>query len=153
MTNTELKEVIGSWSSNLVFDEESSEFLVVEVPASELHDISDKLKTDSKTAFDYLFMVTGVDYGAELGVVYHIESTTHNHMIVMKVKTEDRENPNFDSISDIWPAAYYNESEVYDFFGIKFNGHPNLRRIFMDENWKGWPLRKDYKDEFNMLTK
>jgi NADH:ubiquinone oxidoreductase subunit C len=153
MTNTELKEVIGSWSSNLVFDEESSEFLVVEVPASELREISEKLKTDSKTAFDYLFMVTGVDYGAELGVVYHIESTTQNHMIVMKVKTEDRENPNFDTISDIWPAAYYNESEVYDFFGIKFNGHKNLRRIFLDENWKGWPLRKDYKDEFNMLTK
>ncbi len=74
-------------------------------------------------------------------------------MIIMKVSTSDRENPNFDSVVKIWPAAFYNESEAYDFFGIKFNGHPELKRIFMDENWKGFPQRKDYKDEFNMLTK
>jgi NADH:ubiquinone oxidoreductase subunit C len=95
----------------------------------------------------------GIDYGEELGVIYHLESSTKNHMIEMKVKTADRENPNFDTVSDIWPAAYLNEDEVYDFFGIKFNGHKNLRRIFMDENWKGWPLRKDYKDDLNMLTR
>jgi len=153
MTNTELKEVIGSWSDNLNFVEEGSEFLIVEVPAEELTTIAEKLKTDDKTLFDYMFALTGVDYGKELGVVYHIESTTHGHMIEVKVKTADRENPNFDTVSEIWPAALYNESEVYDFFGIKFNGHKNLKRIFLDENWKGWPMRKDYKDEFNMLTR
>lgn len=153
MTNIELKELIGSWSANLNFVEEGSEFLIVEIPAAELREIAEKLKTNNQTAFDYLFSLTGVDYGEELGIVYHVESTTHNHMIVMKVKTADRENPNFDTISDIWPAAYFNESEAYDFFGIKFNGHTNLRRIFMDENWKGWPMRKDYQDEFNMLTR
>jgi len=153
MTNTELKEVIGSWSDNLNFVEEGSEFLIVEVPAEELSTIAEKLKTDSKTHFDYLFALTGVDYGKELGVVYHIESTTHGHMIEMKVKTSDRENPNFDTVTNVWPAANYNESEAYDLFGIKFNGNKELKRIFLDENWKGWPLRKDYKDEFNMLTK
>jgi len=153
MTNTELKEVIGSWSDKLNFVEEGSEFLIVEVPAEELAATAEKLKTDDKTLFDYMFALTGVDYGEELGVVYHIESTTHGHMIEMKVKTSDRENPNFDTVSKIWPAALYNESEAYDFFGIKFNGHENLTRIFLDENWKGWPLRKDYKDEFNMLTR
>jgi len=153
MTKEELKNLIGSWSANLTFNDEDTQFLEVEVPAEELREISLKLKDDSNTAFDYLFALTGVDYGKDLGVVYHIESTTHNHMIVLKVKTSDRENPNFDSINDIWPAAYFNESEAYDFFGIKFNNHPHLTRIFMDEDWKGWPMRKDYKDEFNMLTR
>jgi NADH:ubiquinone oxidoreductase subunit C len=153
MGNTELKNIIGSWSENLTFVEDGSEFLIVEVPANELRDIAEKLKTNKDTAFDYLFSLTGVDYGTELGIVYHIESTTHNHMIVMKVKTEDRETPNFDTVTDIWAAAYFNESEAYDLFGIKFNGHKNLRRIFLDDDWKGWPLRKDYVDEFNMLTR
>ena len=153
MTNTELKDLIGSWSSNLNFIEEGSKFLIVEVPSEELREIADKLKTDANTAFDYMFSLTGVDYGEDLGIIYHIESTTKHHMIELKVKTSDRENPNFDTVTDIWPAAYFNESEAYDLFGIKFNGHKNLRRIFLDENWKGWPLRKDYKDEFNMLTR
>jgi len=153
MTKTELKEHIGNWSENLTFIEEGSQFLIVEIPAAELREIAEKLKNDADTAFDYLFAMTGMDFGEELGVIYHVESTTKGHMIELKVKTADRENPNIDSISDIWPAAYFNESEVYDFFGIKFNGHKNLRRIFMDENWKGWPLRKDYKDELNMLTR
>ena len=153
MTKEELKNLIGSWSANLTFNDEDTQFLEVEVPAEELREISLKLKDDSSAAFDYLFALTGIDYGKDLGVVYHIESTTHNHMIVLKVKTSDRENPNFDTINDIWPAAYYNECEAYDFFGIKFNNHPNLTRIFMDEDWKGWPMRKDYTDEFNMLTR
>lgn len=153
MTKTELKGIIGSWSSNLKLDDESNEFLMVEVPAEELLTIAEKLKSDTNTKIDLLFALTGMDYGTDLGVVYHLESTTHRHMIIMKVRTDDRENPNFDSVVKIWPAAFYNESEAYDFFGIKFNGHPELKRIFMDENWKGWPQRKDYKDEFNMLTK
>ena len=153
MTNTELKDLIGSWSSNLNFVEEGSEFLIVEIPAAELREIAEKLKTDANTAFDYMFSLTGVDYGEDLGIVYHIESTTKNHMIELKVRTSDRENPNFDTVTDIWPAAYFNETEAYDLLGIKFNGHKNLRRIFLDENWKGWPLRKDYEDEFNMLTR
>lgn len=153
MTKTELKEHIEKWSENLTFVEEGSQFLIVEIPSNELREIATKLKDDPDMAFDYLFSLTGVDYGEELGIVYHVESTTKGHMIELKIKTADRENPAFDTVSDIWPAAYFNESEAYDFFGIKFNGHKNLRRIFLDENWKGWPLRKDYKDEFNMLTK
>lgn len=153
MTKTELKSIIGAWSSNIKLDDESNEFLIVEVPADELRAISEQLKSDKSTAINLLYALTGMDYGTDLGVVYHLESTSLKHMIIMKVRTSDRENPNFDSIQDIWPAAFYNESEAYDFFGIKFNGHPELKRIFMDEDWKGWPQRKDYKDEFNMLTR
>ncbi len=153
MTKSELKEKISSWSEELNFVEEGSEFLVVEVPAHLLRETALKLRDDKDTAFDYMFSMTGVDYGEKLGVVYHLESTTHHHMIEMKVYTDDRENPAFDTLSDVWPATYLNECEVYDFFGIKFNNHKNLRRIFLEEEWKGWPLRKDYVDEVNMLIR
>jgi len=153
MTKSELKELIAPLSPNLNLVEEGSEFLIVEVQPSELHQVAKQLRDHSKLAFDYLFSLTGVDYGTELGVVYHLESTKTGAMISLKVKTADRENPNFDSVFDLWPAAEYNESEAYDFYGIRFNNHPNLRRLFMDEDWKGWPMRKDYSDDFNMLVR
>ena len=94
-----------------------------------------------------------LDWGEDLGVIYHLESTTFRHSIVVKVKTSDRENPTMDSVSDIWYTAELHEMEVYDFFGIKFNNHPNLKRLFLPLEWQGWPLRKDYVDEENMIIK
>jgi len=139
--------------SLLEFTEEGSEFLNVIVQPEQLHDLMAKLKSDEQTQFDYLFCLTGMDWGEELGVVYHLESTVSRHIIVVKVKTSDRENPNFDSVWDIWRTAEFHEREVFDFFGIKFNNHPNLKRLFLTENWEGFPLRKDYVDEINMVTK
>jgi len=139
--------------SLLEFSEEGSEFLNVTVQPEHLHDLMSRLKNDKQTKFDYLFCLTGVDWEPELGVVYHLESTTHRHNIVVKVKTADRENPNFDSVWDIWRTAEFHEREVFDFFGIKFNNHPNLKRLFLTPNWEGFPLRKDYVDEVNMVTK
>ena len=98
-----------------------------------------------------LFCITGIDWGEELGVIYHLESTEFKHAMVVKVKTEDRENPTLDSVCDIWRTAEFHEMEVYDFFGIKFNNHPNLKRFFLTPDWVGWPLRKDYVDEANMI--
>ena len=112
-----------------------------------------QLKSNSETNFDYLFCVTGMDWGKELGVIYHLESTTHRHIIVVKVKTEDRENPTLDTVCDIWKTADLHEREVFDFFGIKFNNHPNLKRLFLTDEWEGFPLRKDYVDEINMIIK
>lgn len=68
----------------------------------------------------------------------------------MKAKLENRENPEIESLSGIWKTADFHEREVFDLFGINFLHHPDLRRIFMDDNWKGFPLRKDYMDE-NMI--
>lgn len=180
MTNAALKELIGSWfpnpevpvddkpekgisevqepqepqpSSLLEFTEEGSEFLNIIVPATHLHALMLKLKTHPDTHFNYLFCLTGMDWEPALGVVYHLESTEHRHMVVVKVKTEDRDNPNFDSVSDIWRTAEFHEREVYDFFGIKFNNHPNLKRLFLTDEWDGFPLRKDYVDEINMVIK
>jgi len=168
MTNEALQNLIGLWfpdpvtidpitidpiTIGLEFTEEGSQFLNIIVQPAQLHQLMSQLKSNSETAFDFLFCLSGVDWGKELGVVYHLESTIHRHIVVVKVKTEDRENPNFDTVSDIWLTAEFNEREVFDFFGIRFNNHPNMKRLFLTEEWDGFPLRKDYVDEINIVTK
>ena len=153
MTNEALQNLIGTWIPELEFTEEKSQFLNITVQPAQLHQLMSQLKSNTETSFDYLFCLSGVDWGTALGVVYHLESTTHRHMLVVKVKTEDRENPTFDTVSNIWYTADFHEREVFDFFGIKFNNHPNLKRLFLTEEWDGFPLRKDYVDEINMIIK
>ncbi|WP_218043772.1 NADH-quinone oxidoreductase subunit C [Flavobacterium franklandianum] len=153
MTNEALQNLISSWIPELEFTEEKSQFLNITVQPEQLHSLMTQLKSNSETNFDYLFCLTGMDWVAALGVVYHLESTTHRHQIVVKVKTEDRENPTFDTVCNIWYTSEFHEREVFDFFGIKFNNHPNLKRLFLTEDWDGFPLRKDYVDEINMIIK
>jgi NADH-quinone oxidoreductase subunit C len=131
--------------------EENKQFLTLVIPAGKFHELAVSLKENEDTAFDYLFCLTGVDTVKHLMVVYHLRSTRYGHSIELKVRTEDRENPTFDTISDIWKAADLYEREVWDLFGIRFNNHPDLRRIFLEENWKGYPFRKDYVDEVNIV--
>jgi len=139
--------------SLLEFTEEGSEFLNITVRPEQLYALMSQLRNDDRTHFDYLFCLTGVDWGEQLGVVYHLESTVHRHSVVVKVNTSDRETPTLDSVHDIWATAEFHEREVYDFFGIKFNNHPNLKRLFLTPEWDGFPLRKDYVDEINMVIK
>tara|TARA_R110001583_G_scaffold27778_1_gene99023 strand:+ start:50864 stop:51325 length:462 start_codon:yes stop_codon:yes gene_type:complete len=153
MTNQALQELISSWIPELEFTEEGSQFLNITVQPEQLHQLMTQLKSNSETNFDYLFCLSGMDWGKELGVVYHLESTTHHHTIVIKVNLSDRENPTLDTVSNIWLTADFHEREVFDFFGIKFNNHPNLKRLFLTEDWDGFPLRKDYVDEINMVIK
>ncbi len=158
MTNEALQILINTWipdpvTSELEFTGEESQFLNISVQPADLHQLMFQLKNNTDTNFDYLFCLTGVDWGKELGVVYHLESTTHRHIIVVTVKTQDRENPVFDSVYKLWKTAEFHEREVFDFFGIKFNNHPNLKRLFLTEDWDGFPLRKDYVDDINMIVK
>jgi len=153
MTNEALKNLISSWIPTVEFPEEEAQFLNITVQPPELHKLMLQLKNNNETKFDYLFCLSGVDWGEELGVVYHLESTEFRHQIVVKVKTADRENPTFDTVFDIWKTAEFHEREVFDFFGIKFTNHPNLKRLFLTEEWVGFPLRKDYVDEINMIVK
>jgi len=139
--------------SLLEFTEEASQFLNITVQPEQLYALMTQLKNNTDTHFDYLFCLSGIDWGEALGVVYHLESTTHRHIVVVKVKTEDRETPALDSVCDIWKTAEFHEREVYDFFGIKFNNHPDLRRLFLTDEWDGFPLRKDYVDDINMVIK
>jgi NADH/F420H2 dehydrogenase subunit C len=151
MTNEALQGLIGSWLPDLEFTELESQFLNVQVPAEKLHALMAQLKSHPETQFDYLFCLSGVDWGEKLGIVYHLESIAKRHMLVVKVSTEDREAPVFDSVYDIWATAEFHEREVFDFFGIKFTNHPNLKRLFLTEDWIGYPLRKDYEDNTNMI--
>ncbi len=153
MTNENLQNIIAKLNSNLEFTEEASEFLNVTVAKEDLHQLCVDLKANEELSFDYLFCMTGMDYGKDLGVIYHLESIKHRHQIVVKVKIEDRENPVLDSVVDVWKTAEFNEMEIFDFFGVKFNNHPNLKRLFLTPEWNGFPLRKDYVDEDNMIIK
>jgi NADH:ubiquinone oxidoreductase subunit C len=129
-----------------------SEYIEAFIPRENLHDFMVMIKNDSDLAFDYLFCLTGVDFSDHLQVIYHLESTVHNHIMVVKVKTENRETPEVDTVSDIWPTAESHENEVYDLLGIKFNNHPELRRLFLDEGW-GFPLRKDFQDDVHVVVR
>lgn len=153
MSNQELQNTIAAWLPDLEFWEEGSEFLNIEVKPDHLHQLMQQLKGNDQTSFDYLFCLSGVDWEESLGVIYHLESTEFRHQIVVRVKTEDRENPKLDTVSDIWYTAEFHEREVFDFFGIVFNNHPNLQRLFLTDEWDGFPLRKDYEDDINMIIK
>jgi NADH/F420H2 dehydrogenase subunit C len=153
MTNEALQNLISTWIPELEFTEEKSQFLNVTVQPEQLHQLMSQLKSNAETNLDYLYCLTGMDWGKEMGVVYHLESITHRHQLVVKVKTTDRENPTLDTVCDIWRTAEFHEREVFDFFGIKFNNHPNLKRLFLTDEWDGFPLRKDYVDEINMVIK
>jgi NADH-quinone oxidoreductase subunit C len=80
----------------------------------------------------------------DLGVVYHLHSMRHDHHVVLKVRLP-REQPRVPTVSDLWPTALWGERETFDLFGIVFEGHPDLRRILLPEDWEGFPLRKDYQ--------
>lgn len=158
MTNEAIQNLISSWFENpedagLGFSEEGSQYLNISISPENLKKLMSDLKSNPDTHFDYLFCLSGVDWGQELGVVYHLESTIHRHSVVVKVQTEDRENPTLDTVCDIWRTAEFHEREVFDFLGINFNNHPNMKRLFLTEDWEGYPLRKDYVDEINMVIK
>ena len=118
------------------------------LPADKLHDVAKTLKENTQTKMDYLFSLTAADRKDGLNMIYHLTSTEYHHTVVLRVILSDRENPMVATVSDLWSGAEYLEREVFDLFGIKFENHPDLRRLFLDDEWVGYPLRKDYKDSF-----
>jgi NADH-quinone oxidoreductase subunit C len=150
MDNAQLKELVSGIVPDATF-EESKQFLAVIVSPDHFHHLLKSLKERPDTSFDYLFCISGADVLNKLMVVYHLESTKHGHQLVLKTGTDDREKPELDSIVDLFTGAELHENEIFDLFGIVFRGHPNLRRMFMPEDWNGYPLRKDYKDEVNIV--
>ncbi|PKO95097.1 MAG: NADH-quinone oxidoreductase chain 5 [Bacteroidetes bacterium HGW-Bacteroidetes-9] len=151
MTNEELITAIGKVQAEAE-TRQGAQYVETTVPAARMYDFMNQLKQDKTLAFDYLFCLTGMDQADHMQVVYHLESVLHKHVLVVRVKTADRENPVLDSVSDIWPTAEFHENEVYDLLGIRFNNHPDLRRLFLDENW-GFPLRKDFKDDIHIVSR
>lgn len=150
MTTEELKQHISSLNPDAVF-EEAKQFLNVAISSEKIFSLAKELKENPITKFDYLFCQTGVDWLTHFTVVYHLSSTFHKHNLVVKAKIENRENPCIDSVSSLWATAEFHEREIYDLFGIKFNNHPDLRRILLEDDWNGFPLRKDYVDDINIV--
>ena len=150
MDKEALKERILSLVPGAEF-QENKQFVTFIIPPEKMHELALKIRWEADLAFDYMFCLSGVDMVKYLEVVYHLESTTLRHQLVLKVRTTDREHPAFDTLCDIWRTAELHEREVYDLFGVHFNNHPDLRRFFLDDNWKGYPLRKDYVDEVNIV--
>ena len=145
MDNIQLGEFIKSLDSGFEI-KEGKQFTEVTVTPAKLHSLASQLRENEETLFDFLVSVTGVDYGSELGLIYHLRSTNYGHTVVIKSRTADRENPRFDSVSDIWEAADLHEREAFDLLGIKFANHPDLRRLFLNSS-SGFPLRSDYVDD------
>jgi NADH-quinone oxidoreductase subunit C len=117
----------------------------LEVPASSLVEIATFLRDDREFEFAFLSWIAGVDWlpaDPRFEVVYGLLSLVHNTRLNLRVRLSE-ENPRVPSVVSVWPTADWHERETYDFYGIEFTGHPDLRRILLPEDWVGWPLRKD----------
>ena len=135
-----IQDIIASAANGLTVEE--LQYPTVNVAPEQLRAVATKLK---ENGFDVLLNLTGIDYNDSFGVIYHLTSSAEkNAMVVVKVKMADRENAAVPTVCDIWEAANLFEREAYDFYGILFVNHPDLRRIFLRQDWKGFPFRKDY---------
>lgn len=118
----------------------------IHVNAEHWREVAEFMATDADLHFDLLQCVSGVDYVADdqLCAVYDFRSMDHAHEFAVKVFV-DRDVARIPSVADIWRASDWHEREAYDLLGIVFEGHPDLRRILLPEDWVGFPLRKDYE--------
>jgi len=107
------------------------------------------LRDDSDCPFNFLADITCVDWfpsEPRFEVVYHLLSIPKRERVRLKVRLGSA-SPKLDSVTSVWPGANYFEREIYDLFGVRFAGHPYLRRLLMPDDWEGYPLRKDYPVE------
>ncbi|WP_299247352.1 NADH-quinone oxidoreductase subunit C [uncultured Cytophaga sp.] len=124
------------------------------VEAANIKEVCLFLRDDSRFFFDQLSCLSAVDTGVEkskIEVIYHLYSIPFDVIFVLKIETERGDGviefAEVPSIVDVWRAADWHEREAFDMFGIKFSGHPDLRRILLPADWEGFPLRKDYVEQ------
>lgn len=146
----DIKERISSVVPSAQFAEQGD--LIASIPAQDLRRLALSLRDDKDEPMDYLRDIVGMDWGESLGTLYYMESTKTHARIALRVETKDRENPFLPSVCDIWKTATIKEREAFDFFGIKFVGNPDMRRLYLREDWVGYPLRKDYDMNSNPLN-
>ncbi|MBZ5549531.1 MAG: NADH-quinone oxidoreductase subunit C [Acidobacteriia bacterium] len=139
-----------AWNAPVVeavkFDREE---LTIWVEKGSIREACAILRDDPDCPFNYLCDLTAVDwYPSEprFEVVYHLLSIPKKERVRLKAKL-DGSSPAIESVTSVWPSANFYEREVFDLFGVRFTGHPNLKRIMMPDNWEGHPLRKDYPVE------
>ena len=146
--NDELMKRISGWEPQAEWSETGDGCFTV--PAERFRFLAEHLKSDA--GFDFLRSLTGMDWGEEgFGAVYHLENTSTGENVVLRAVTADREHPLLPTVCDLWRGAELNEREAFDFFGIRFVNHPDMRRLYLRDDWVGHPLRKDYDPELNPL--
>ncbi|MAJ51742.1 MAG: NADH-quinone oxidoreductase subunit C [Flammeovirgaceae bacterium] len=118
----------------------------IEITSQENRELFTFLRDNNQLYFDMLSSITGIDNGPEVNtmeLIYNLYSIPFDSHLMVKIKLEDRESPIAPTVSDIWKTANWHEREIFDLLGIRFEGHPDLRRILLPSDWEGHPLRKD----------
>ena len=124
-----------------VSEKKPDPFIVIDAAA--IVEIGTFLRDEPELAMDCLSNESGVDYKDRIEVVYHLFSYSKRHGAVLKIKLP-RENPSVATLEEVWKSANWMEREIFDLLGVNFEGHTDLRRILMPEDWIGYPLRKDF---------
>jgi NADH-quinone oxidoreductase subunit C len=128
---------------------EANEFreeLTIVIPKERIVEVCKFLKEDNELRFDLLADLCGIDMNTpskRFGVIYNLYSCTHKHRIRLKTFTQE-EHPNVPTVTGVWGTANWHERETFDMYGIIFEGHPDLRRIYMPDEFEYYPLRKDF---------
>jgi NADH-quinone oxidoreductase subunit C len=117
---------------------------VVAVSPECLYEVADYLKNTPELDFNYLNYISAVDYYDYFEVVYQVTSLEYNRKLVFKTRCPGRDDPSLPSVVSLWRGADYQEREIYDLMGIRFENHPNMKRIVLWEGFRGHPLRKDF---------
>jgi len=140
-----IQKLNSKFSNTIVLPEQSADMLNITVKKEVIHDLLLFLRDDPQLQFNFLTTLCGMHYPEtnQLGVVYHLHSFVNNHRIRIKTTT-DLNQPNIPTISSIWPAANWMERETFDFYGIVFDEHPNLKRILNMDEMTDFPMRKDF---------
>ncbi|MCC8407988.1 NADH-quinone oxidoreductase subunit C [Mucilaginibacter sp. UR6-1] len=155
MTFDDIKELlVAKFGADAIIGEERAGMQpALLIAPDSIVDVCRELRDNPKTYFDFMSSLSGVDYGVDacrFGVVYHLASIPYRLQLTLKISVEHDRNiqklPTFKSVSTVYRTADWHEREAYDLLGIYFEGHPDLRRILLPDDWEGYPLRKDYKN-------
>ncbi len=155
MTISEIKDLINNFlpSEEIKISQPESLQPQLIIPPGSLSDVLSFLQRNSNTYFDQLACITAIDNDIKIGtieIIYQLYSIPYNHSLAVKIFLNRDVNNYHDqvsTVSHIYRTAVWHEREIFDFFGIRFTNHPDMRRLFLPLDWEGYPLRKDYKQQ------